>query len=149
MDDWRNNGGLIWLSFVVAVLEAIGWRLRRRVLSFYGVSNTGCSERPEANGRTRTRRERITCARSEKPRAVVRVPVRGEKQQLEDKKHTVQTAAAHQKSKDFLAEQQLNLEEQERTEEDRRGKRQRLARYRPVRGDWDRIRDLWGEQGLR
>jgi len=56
------------------------------------------------------------------------VPVRGEKQQLEDKEtHTVKRLRTTKKSKDFLAEQQLNLEEQERTEEDRRANANGLA----------------------
>src|SRR6266852_965496 len=64
-----------------------------------------------------------------KPRGKpVRVPVRGEKQQLEDKHaHRPNGCRTTKKSKDFLAEQQLNLEEQKRTEEDRRGKRQRSS----------------------
>ncbi len=56
----------------------------------------------------------------------MRVPVRGEKQQLEDQHaHSPNGCRTAKKPKDFLAEQQLNLEEQKRTEEDRRGKRQR------------------------
>ena len=64
-----------------------------------------------------------------KPRGKsVRVPVRGEKQQLEDKHaHCPYGCSTTKKSKDFLGEQQLNLEEQKRTEEDRHGKRQRSS----------------------
>ena len=73
-----------------------------------------------------------------KPRGKsVRVPVRGEKQQLEDQHaHSPNGCRTTKKSKDFLTKQQLNLEEQERTEEDRRGKRQRSSpgTFRSCRG---------------
>ena len=88
-----------------------------------------------------------------KPRGKsVRVPVRGEKQQLEDKNaHCPNGRRTAKKSKDLLAEQQLNLEEQKGTEEDRRGKRQRSSpatvRSRRGRtGNKDCV-ILWGHDG--
>ena len=55
----------------------------------------------------------------------IRISLPGEKQQLEDNQadcpYVCRTA---KKWEDFLSEQQLNLEEQERTQKDRQGKRQ-------------------------
>jgi hypothetical protein len=76
-------------------------------------------------------------AKGKPHRKSVRVPVPGEKQQLENKDaHCPYGWRTTKKWKDFLAEQQLNLKEQKRTEEDRHGKRQLSSReaIRPHRG---------------